>query len=350
MDYRLERSEGDFSLIILGLESSCDETAASIVRDGKEILSNVVSSQIDLHQKFGGVVPEIASREHLERFLPVLEKALKDAEVKLEDIDGIAVSFGPGLIGALMVGLQFAKALALSLKKPFMGINHLQAHLYASSMDKEIPFPALGVVISGGHTALLKMNSIEDFEPIGQTMDDAIGEAFDKCANILGLSYPGGPAIEKLAKDGDPRTFHLKAGKVKAGPLNFSFSGLKTQILYAAKGQSAHKNAALIIDETQKADLAAAFQKTAFDDLLSKIQLACTEEKFKAVVFGGGVCNNKTLREEAKKLKLPLCWPSLALSLDNAAMIAGLGYQKFIAKPEGHSFDLEANSRLGFQT
>lgn len=335
-------------MIILGLESSCDETAVAIVKEGKEILANVVSSQIALHQKFGGVVPELASREHLENFLPILEEALAQAKLELHAIDGVAVSYGPGLIGALMIGLQLAKALSLSLKKPFVGINHLQAHLYAASMQANIPFPALGVVISGGHTALLDMQSIDHFTLLGQSRDDAIGEAFDKCANILGLPYPGGPEIEKLAKKGNPKKFTLKAGRVKTNPLDFSFSGLKTQILYAAKGQSAQKNAPLIIQEAEKADLAAAFQETAFNDLLQKIALASREKDYQAVVFGGGVCNNRTLREKAKDLKLELFWPSLELSLDNAAMIAGLGYQKLRENPKGHPFDLEANSRLGF--
>lgn len=330
-------------MLVLGIESTCDETACAIVRDGGEILSNIVSSQIDLHREFGGVVPELACRRHVDILIPVIDEALRTAGITLKDVDLIAVAHGPGLIGALLLGLNTAKSLAFALNKPFIGINHIEAHLYAALMSrhKRVNFPALGVVLSGGHTSLVLMNDIGSYTPIGQTIDDAIGEAFDKVAKILGLPYPGGPEIEALAKEGQ-EIYPLKPGRVKERPFDFSFSGLKTAALYTLRdnGQS----------PTIKQDLAASFQKAALTDVVNKTLLAAEKLGCKAIVFGGGVTNNKALRAlfEKKNSNLNYIWPAAGLSLDNAAMIAGLAYHRYQQKGSGDSLDLEALTNMPF--
>lgn len=337
-------------MLVLGIESTCDETSASVVENGKNILSNVVSSQIDLQKQFGGVVPELACRRHLEVILPVVEKALEEAGVALEEIDLISVAYGPGLVGPLMIGLNAAKALAWAQKIPFIGVNHIEAHLYASVMgfDDELSFPCIGAVLSGGHTTLLKVEGLGEYKLLGQTVDDAVGEAFDKVARILGLPYPGGPEIERLALQGDPRAFDLSAGRVKGRPVDFSFSGLKTAVLYAAKGPRAKADSPLVIAEEQKADLAAAFQETALQDIVKKTVQVCKEEGIETVLFGGGVTCNMRLRalfrERAPHLKI--FWPSMGLSLDNAAMIAGLGFVKFQSRGCGDPLSLEPKTRI----
>ena len=336
-------------MLVLGIETSCDETAASIVEDGHIILSNVISSQTEIHKPYGGVFPEIACRSHLDMLIPIIDTAIKNANISKTDIDLIAVANGPGLIGALLVGLNIAKGLSLSLEKPFIGVNHVEAHLYASMMKniKNLKFPALGVVLSGGHTLIIKILDIGNYQIIGTTIDDAIGESFDKVAQILGLSYPGGPVIEKLAKTGNPDLFDFKAGKVKTSDLDFSFSGLKTKVLYTVKGQKANKNCPIILKNEQKKDIAAAFQKTAFSDVIKKVEIAKSSFDYKAIYFGGGVTNSQTLREMVanKNFDIPTFWPEKNLSLDNAAMIAGLGYQKFIKKKKSDPFYLEAFAR-----
>ncbi|MBS0622834.1 MAG: tRNA (adenosine(37)-N6)-threonylcarbamoyltransferase complex transferase subunit TsaD [Verrucomicrobia bacterium] len=310
-------------MLILGIESTCDETAAAVVEDGILIHSNVVSSQMDLHRPFGGVVPEIAARRHLELIEPVVDAALQGRSV-----DAVAVAQGPGLLGALLVGLNFAKGLALGWKKPLIGINHVEAHLYAAIMThpEEVRYPALGVVVSGGHTALVKINAVGTYQLIGATVDDAAGEAFDKVAALLGLPYPGGPEVEKLAKQGDPNRISLKAGQVKGRPFDFSFSGIKTNVLYAAKGQSASRNDPLLLNAQARADLAAAFQEAALGDIFRKAQLAAKEFECHSILLGGGVTQNQRLRELFQGASVPVLWPSRDLLLDNAAMIAGLAY------------------------
>jgi N6-L-threonylcarbamoyladenine synthase len=335
-------------MLVLGIETTCDETAASIVKDGHQILSNIVFSQVPLHKKFGGVFPELASRSHVDKILPVIDEAFKNANLIFDDIDLIAVASQPGLIGSLLIGLNTAKALSIATKKPFIGINHVEAHLYASMMgNAELIFPALGVVISGGHTMLLKITDIGKYERIGSTIDDAIGECFDKVASILDLPYPGGPEVEKLAKDGFSDKYKFNAGKIKDYPFNFSFSGLKTKVLYTVKGQSSKKNFPTIIDDNEKKHIAASFQKNAFEDLIEKCLLATEVFDLKAIYFGGGVSNNQTLREMfEKKGVLPLFWPQKGLSLDNAAMIAGLGFHKFKNNNKSDNLDILAQPSM----
>lgn len=336
-------------MLVLGIETTCDETACSVVRDGKTILSNVIASQIDLHKEYGGVVPELACRRHIDLILPVLDQALQEAGIELSAIDLIAVAHGPGLIGALLIGLSTAKALSLALEIPFIGVNHVEAHLYASLMSHSTPlqFPCLGVVLSGGHTTIVLMKGIGSYELIGQTVDDAIGEAFDKVAKMLGLPYPGGPPVEKSALTGDPSRFAFKAGQVKGRPLDFSFSGLKTAVLYAIKGQRGSPP----LTEKDHPAIAASFQRAAFEDVVKKTVHAAKTHGVKTIVFGGGVTNNQTLRELFNKNcgeKYALLWPSFGLSLDNAAMIAGLGYHRFLLKGEGDPIELEPQARIPF--
>lgn len=337
-------------MLTLGIESTCDETAAAVLKDGKIILSNIIYSQADLHKKYGGVYPEIASRCHLKKILPVIDEALKEAHVEAQEIDHIAVAFGPGLIGSLLIGLTAAKTLSYAWNIPFIGVNHIEAHLYSAMLDNEAIFPSLGVVISGGHTQILYMPEMGVYELLGTTIDDAVGESFDKVACLLGLGYPGGPRIEKLAKEGDPHKYNFRAGQVENRPLDFSFSGLKTNVLYKIKGPCGKKDAPNIIDENEKKHIAASFQKTALEDIIHKVFLAAKNREIKAIYFGGGVSNNKTLRDlfdhYNKNFSLPLYWPAFALSLDNAVMIAALGYNKFLKKGSSDPLSLEAKTRL----
>lgn len=333
-------------MIILGIESTCDETACAIVQDGKYILANVISSQIDLHKEYGGVVPELACRRHIDLIMPVIHQALNEANLRLDDIDAFAVAHGPGLIGALLIGLNTAKALAFAMNKPLIGVNHVEAHLYASLLSNEekqpLQFPCLGIVASGGHTALILIKDWGSYELIGETVDDAIGEAFDKVAKLLNLPYPGGPEIERLAKLGNPLHYSLKAGQVKNHPLSFSFSGLKTAVLYTLQ-----KIKDLSIQNTY--DLAASFQQAALQDLVKKTLLAANHYQVSTLIFGGGVTNNQRLRNlfKEKATTFRLMWPENGLSLDNAAMIAGLGYHQYQTKGS-QNMDLEPLTRIPF--
>lgn len=331
---------------VLGIESTCDETAASLVVDGHKILSQIISSQIDLHNVYGGVVPELACRRHIEVILPVIQQALDEANTPLSAIDLIAVAYGPGLVGPLFIGLQTAKGLALALDKPLVGVNHVEAHLYASLMStKESPvFPALGIVLSGGHTILVKIDAIGSYEPIAHTVDDAVGESFDKVAKMLGKPYPGGPYVESLAKEGSPLRFSFKAGFCKENPLNFSFSGLKTAVMYTLRDHQNSDNPFF------HADLCASFQAAAFKDIFNKTERALQMIGSNTLIFGGGVTNNETLRTLFLN-KLPHVqqfWPSKSLSLDNASMIAGLGYHVFLQKGPSDLFLLEPKTRIPF--
>jgi N6-L-threonylcarbamoyladenine synthase len=335
-------------MLVLGIETTCDETACAVVKDGKEILSNVIATQTDLHSIYGGVYPELACRRHFELIVPMVDQALKGANVTTAQIDLISVAYGPGLIGALLLGVHAAKALSLAWKKPFIGVNHVEAHLYGAWMGCEkAEFPALGVVISGGHTFLVKMESLGQYEMVGQTVDDAIGEAFDKVAVMLDLPYPGGPEIEKLASQGDPKKFPFKAGVVKGRPWDFSFSGLKTNVLYTVKGQNCDKKAPSQIAEQDKPHIAASFQEAALGDIAIKALAAAEKFECKMIFLGGGVTHNQRLRELFKTSKIPVHWPLPGLSLDNAAMIAGLGYHLFLQRGcQGDSLDLEPKPRI----
>lgn len=337
-------------MLVLGIESTCDETACSIVKDGKQILSNIVASQHDIHEQYGGVFPELASRRHAEVMIPVLRKSLNRAGVQLSDIDLIAVAKGPGLIGPLLIGLNTAKSLSLALKTPFIGVNHVEAHLYASIMELEAhpQFPCLGVVLSGAHTSLVKIKSIGCYEQLGHTIDDAVGEAFDKVAKMMDLPYPGGPQIEQLAKTGDPKRYSFKVGQSKKNPHCFSFSGIKTGVLYTVRGQNGQNE--MVLSDQEKADVAASFQTAVFEDIIKKTLKAARMIGTDTILFGGGVTNSATLRA-AFSQKAPesnLLWPSAGLSLDNAAMIAGLGYHTYRNQRSSDSLLLEPMTRIPF--
>ncbi|MBP7074482.1 MAG: tRNA (adenosine(37)-N6)-threonylcarbamoyltransferase complex transferase subunit TsaD [Rhabdochlamydiaceae bacterium] len=332
---------------VLGIESTCDETAIAIVEDGKTILAETIASQADLHTQYGGVYPELACRRHFDILFPLIKETLNKAGLTKEDIDLIAVAHGPGLIGALLMGLSAAKGLALSWNKPFVGVNHVEAHLYAAMMPITPEFPALGVVLSGGHTLLVKIHSLGRYEEIGSTVDDAIGEAFDKVAVLLDLPYPGGPEIEKLARLGDPKKYPFKPGSVKQKPWNFSFSGLKTNVLYTLKGQNCDRKAPSLLPDSEKAHVAAGFQEAALGDIVKKTLSAAESFDCKMIFLGGGVTQNKRLRELLQKSPLPVFFPPPGLSLDNASMIAGLGYQLFLRKEKkGDPLDLEPLPRI----
>lgn len=335
---------------ILGIETTCDETSVAIVEDGFEILSHLINSQVALHRQFGGVVPELACRRHIDVITPLLDEAMQSARLSFQDIDVISVAKGPGLIGALLIGLNFAKGLAWSIQKPLIGINHIEAHLYAAMMSQPqeaLLFPALGVVLSGGHTSLVLVDKIGSYRLLGETVDDAIGEAFDKVAKILGLPYPGGPEIELLAKGGDPLSFPFKSSRVKGQPLDFSFSGIKTSVLYAVKGNTLQKE---MPAASEKKNIAASFQRAVFQDVIEKIELALKTYPVKALFLGGGVTQNKELRHMLQKsVSLPLFWPSGELCLDNAAMIAGLGYHKYLENSKDELFILEPETRIPFE-
>lgn len=333
-------------MIVLGIESTCDETAIAVVDSGKTILSNVIYSQSSEHERYGGVVPELASRQHLDLITPVLEEALQKANLTLKDIDLIAAARGPGLMGALLVGLNFGKALSLALDIPFVGVNHLEAHLYAAMMPTPPhAFPCLGVLLSGGHTALIHIESLGKYELLGTTVDDAVGEAFDKVASLLGFPYPGGPFVENLAVGGDPYKYSFNAGQVKKSPLSFSFSGLKTNVLYAVNGQN-QSNKNRVLTEEEKKNIAASFQRAAFSDIVNKTLLALDQNTYHALILGGGVCASKTLKKMFTEAlpSFPQFWPTKMLATDNAAMIAGLGYHLFSRKAP--SLQIQALPRI----
>lgn len=335
-------------MFVLGIESTCDETACSVVKGGREILSNVVASQVDLHKLYGGVFPELAARRHLDVLLPVIREALFSAEIKPSQLDLIAVAKGPGLIGPLIIGLNAAKALSLGWNKPFVGVNHVEAHLFAALMHElSHKLPALGIVLSGGHSFLVKITTVGTYELLGTTVDDALGEAYDKVASLLGIPYPGGPALEFLAKTGDPTRYPFKAGRVKGHPLDFSFSGIKTNVLYTLKGQSCSKEDPVTLPEYERPHVAAGFQEAVLNDVVTKALLAASRFDCKAIYVGGGVSNNRRLREllTLKAAPLPVIFPPQGLSLDNAAMIAGLG--TYVYKKEGPStLALEPMTRI----
>lgn len=334
----------------LGIETSCDETSISIVKDGKEILSNIILSQTDLHKYFGGIVPELACRKHIEVLHFITADALKEANVTLRNIDLIAVTAGPGLVGALIIGLSYAKGLAYSLKIPLIGVNHIEAHLYANFMEhKDLTAPCIGLIASGGHTTLVNVLDICKYKVLGQTLDDAAGEAFDKVAKLLELGYPGGPVIDKLSKEGNPKAVRFPRALAKQNNYNFSFSGLKTAVVYYVKGYSQFSKKNMKNNTVSTQDLAASFQEAVIDQLVKKTIKAAEDTENKKIILGGGVSRNTRLRqrfmEETKKLGLKLYLPSPIMCTDNAGMIAGLGFMRY--KNFGPSpMDIDADPNL----
>lgn len=333
--------------LTLGIETSCDETAAAVIKDGTRILSNIVLSQIDIHQKYGGVVPEIASRHHVEAIFPVINEALTEAGVTLDELEVIAVAYGPGLVGSLLVGVAAAKALAFATKTPLVGVNHIEGHIYANFLDeREIQAPLVCLTVSGGHTDLLFISRLGEYQILGRTRDDAAGEAFDKVARVLGLPYPGGPQIERLAKGGNHEAIAFPRGLLEKDTLDFSFSGLKTaalNYLNAARQKG---------EDIPLADFAASFQWAIIDVLTQKLMTAAGEHKVDKVVLSGGVAANQTFRAHveatAKEKGLGLLYPPAHLCTDNAAMIGSAGYFSYLAgKRSDYSLNAVANLRLG---
>lgn len=317
-------------MLVLGIESSCDETAAAVVRDGREILSSVISSQIDLHRPYGGVVPELASREHLEKIEPIVREAIAEAGIALSDIDAVAVTQGPGLIGSLLVGVCYAKALAYGLGIPIIGVNHIEGHVYSVAFENpEVEYPALALIVSGGHTNLFHIPEAGSYKVISRTRDDAAGEAFDKVAKMLGLGYPGGPVIEKLALGGDASVVRFTTAKISDGRPDFSFSGLKTAVARYVRENEIEAASNTHADQKIK-DLAASFQAAVIRSLVGIMESIARELEPKTLIVAGGVACNNALRDAAegtaKLLGVPVYFPSKHLSTDNAAMIAAAGY------------------------
>jgi N6-L-threonylcarbamoyladenine synthase len=336
-------------MVTLGIETSCDETSAAVLRDGREVLSNLVSSQVALHQRYGGVVPEIAARAHVEQTRPIIEAALAEAAVTYADIDLLAVTAGPGLIGSLMIGVTAAKTLALALDRPLVGVDHIEAHAASAALSADRPpWPAVALVVSGGHTSLYHVRGFLDIELLGQTHDDAAGEAFDKVAAILELGYPGGPLIDKLAPEGDPAAIRFPRTWIHEPHLDFSFSGLKTAVLYHVYGTGRKYGSVAHLARRQLADIAASFQAALVDTLVARTLAAVRRTGVKSVVVGGGVAANSALRralaEACAAAGLALHLTPMKYCTDNAAMIAALGYQRFRA---GRIDDLTLEPRSG---
>ncbi|MBR5475080.1 MAG: tRNA (adenosine(37)-N6)-threonylcarbamoyltransferase complex transferase subunit TsaD [Lachnospiraceae bacterium] len=334
-------------VLILAIETSCDETAAAVVKNGREVLSNVISSQIDMHTLFGGVVPELASRKHMEKINQVIEKALEDAGVTLDDLTAIGVTYGPGLVGALLVGVSEAKAIAYAKDLPLVGVHHIEGHVCANFIEnKELEPPFLCLIVSGGHTHLVLMKDYGEFEIIGRTRDDAAGEAFDKVARAVGLGYPGGPKVDKEAKLGNPHAIEFPRAQIDGAPFDFSFSGLKSAVLNYLN------RAKMTGEEIPRADLVASFQNAVVEALVSRAVLAAKELKMDKIVIAGGVASNSALRaameEACAKEGLAFYRPSPVYCTDNAAMIGVAAYYEYM-KGRRSSWDLNAvpNLRLG---
>jgi N6-L-threonylcarbamoyladenine synthase len=359
-------------MFLLGIESSCDETAAAVVESGERLLSNIIASQFDTHRRYGGVVPELASREHLRAIVPVVRQAVEGAGLSYRDLGAIAVTRGPGLVGSLLVGLVYGKALSLSFDIPLIGVNHIEGHIHAVLLElrekqQEIEFPALALVVSGGHTHMYYVRrdgSEYDYRLIGRTRDDAAGEAFDKVAKLLGLGYPGGPVIDRLAPYGDPEAIHFTRAKMKGNDLDFSFSGLKTAVLRhvqaAGMAEEIQRRRALLrenprpsveqwLEITPKStlDLIASFQQTVTEELLRHALRAAEQRDVRSLIVSGGVACNRRLRERFSTLAgpYPVYFPSPKLSTDNAAMIAAAAYPKFL-KGEFEDLSLAADASL----
>ncbi len=371
LDVAKSRVSPSVNMLVLGIETSCDETSASVVRDGVNILSNEIASSLDLHKKYGGIVPEIACRYHLECINYVIKEGLDAAKAKFDNIELIAVTYGPGLTGALLIGISIAKALSYSLSIPLIGVNHLYAHIYSAMMnDIKIKFPCVGLVISGGHTVLVSVSGYNNVKLLGQTRDDACGEAFDKAAKVLKLGFPGGPIIEKEAEKGNPHAIDFPRAYLEKGSFDFSFSGVKTALLYyvrnntnyelpreiqrisGTKSSEFRRNSRRRTTNYELNDVCASFQKAISDVIVDKAISACIQEKSKQLLVGGGVSTNKTLqamlKDRAKAEGIEVLFPKDALCTDNAAMVAGAGYRLY---KEGvrsdYSLDAEPNLGLG---
>ncbi len=334
---------------VLGIETSCDETAAAVVADGRRILSNVVASQVDLHAQYGGVFPEMASRAHIEAIVPVIRQAMEEARVGWDDLDAVAVTYGPGLVGSLLVGVNAAKGLALGRGLPLVPVNHLEAHIYANWLEVEaegaapsnLGFPLLILIVSGGHTELIVMRGHGDYEYLGGTLDDAAGEAFDKVGRLLGLPYPGGPSIEQAAREGDPEAFPLPRAWLE-GTYDFSFSGLKTAVVRLVQRHGGTPTGRIV------ADIAASFQEAVVDVLATKTVRAAEEYSARAILLSGGVSANKRLRAVVReRATVPVYYPPLFLCTDNAAMVAACGTFRFLAGDRADwSLDVDPGLRL----
>ncbi len=325
-------------IYILGIESSCDETSAAIVKNGTEDIATVISSQIDIHKDYGGVVPEIASRHHVKNITIVLEECLTKANMKMEDIDAIAITYGPGLIGSLLIGLEAAKTLAFIYNKPLIPVHHIAGHIYANSLVKELQFPLLAVVVSGGHTELVEMPKHYTFNKLGGTLDDAIGECYDKVARVIGLEYPGGPKVDKLAAIGN-RTYNLPI-PLQDDSYNFSFSGLKSAVINLVHNEEQRG------EKIREADLAASFQSVAVEEITNKVRKAIVEKHAKNIIVAGGVAANQGLRTAISNLadeyNINLSIPPMKYCTDNATMIAAAGYYAYL---DGRRADLNLNAK-----
>ena len=330
-------------MIVLGVETSCDDTAAAVLQDGRTILANVVSSQDQVHGPYGGVVPELASRQHIKSVLPIVDAALKNAGTTLNDVDGIAVTYGPGLVGSLLVGLSMAKALAFRTGIPYVGVNHLEAHLLAIHLEHEVAYPYIALLASGGHTLLYSVRDVGDYQFLGGTRDDAAGEAYDKVAKMLGLGYPGGRAIDNLAKSGDPKAIRFPRARLKKSPCEFSFSGIKTAVWHFLKTEGADPSPA------RQADITASFQEAVVDMLIMPTIHAAKAHQVGRIVLAGGVAANSRLREKMKEKAdaegLRLFYPAPKFCTDNAAMIALTGYH-WLRRGRRDDFRLNADADL----
>jgi N6-L-threonylcarbamoyladenine synthase len=340
-------------MLVLGIETSCDETAAAIVRDGCEIVSSVIASQIETHKRFGGVVPELASREHLNKIVPIVDEAFERARMQPHEIDGIAVTVGPGLVGSLLVGVSYAKAMAFALGKPLVGVNHIEGHVYSVAFENPpVEYPALALIVSGGHSNLFFVPAPGKYKVLARTRDDAAGEAFDKVAKMVGLGYPGGPIIEKLAREGNPRAIKFSLPRMGDGSPDFSFSGLKTAVTKHVR-ETGLKPVVKGEQPSQAIkDLAASFQSVVVRSLVGTTERVAADYRPKTLIVAGGVACNGALREAsrqaAERLGVPVYFPSPHLSTDNAAMIAAAGTVKLQAG-ERAGFDLNADVTMRLQ-
>lgn len=330
-------------MLVLGVETSCDDTAAAVLLDGRTVLANFVSSQDTIHGPYGGVVPELASRQHVRNILPILDGALQKAKVELKDLDGIAVTHGPGLVGSLLVGLSVVKGISFRWGIPYVGINHLEAHLLAIFLEREIPFPYIALLASGGHTLLYLVRDYGDYLYLGGTRDDAAGEAYDKVAKMMGLGYPGGRVIDRLAREGNRKAISFPRARMKKGSYDFSFSGLKTAVWHYLKGQGKDRR------ENHEADIAASFQEAVVDMLVNTTLRASRELDVNRIVLAGGVAANSRLREKmtqkTQQEGMEAFFPSPALCTDNGAMIALCGYH-WLRKGRKDDFCLNADADL----